>query len=466
MFLRWPGRSLSIKASELRRRHERNRSRLLAVVLKKVVVPFSMRNKVIPSTLIHGTFDDRFHEDNDSISITSSISCISDGGGGDGVICSDEENDVGNRSAALQPDRGAAAKTISHENSTTVRKQSSRPHSRGQRQQTSALGREERGGLFISAPLLLPPPPSYYKPPQYYTHPTASTRTAEAGEEASQTPSSDSSIPLRKITFQKMAVALGYSNGRVDCKKLVHSFMQTIVTHWRVYAKKHKDVRRLGQFLQSCTKLRRLSKRFYHWLVRSSALAHRQSTWILPSQKQLPHCRDPSASLHGLGRVPPTHTQQPSRAPSLSQSCSSDTIRGKNNLSLGYAPPTAASRGSTMTLLDPYSHQVELPPTTRVLYEQETEGDFDELREESMDPYPLRTCLASCSTPSTTTSSVTGRRSSQTAASNIITGKSFIQPLLGVAAPPRPTHDQLYEVGKFYLGHRNVQYSHVVSEPL
>lgn len=455
-----------------------------------------MRNKVIPPTHIHGTFNDLYNEDNDSISITSSISGMSDGDGieGNTLECASissarvmGENNSPNISLRIKKTRKVLGSDIRNSQSTNCNSNSC----------SGTAGRHVGGkgsrGSLITAPLLMPPPPSYYKPPQYYTASTPSTSDEPCHEDfTTRHCDDDKSVPMSKTSFQKRAVALGYSNGRPECKKLVRLFLEEIVTHWRVYAKKHKEVRRLGLFLRSCTMLRRLSKRFYHWLVRSSALAHRKSTWILPNQKQLPLYKPSSSSPSTSSRTTPSSTSQQlcsSDSHSFSSSCasqhqrthphfaSSTSIRGKNSLSSGYAPPTATRRtggatDSILSLLNPRAHQRELPsfpsitsPTTitRVRYEQDEDAgeEFEQEREDSMDPYPLRTLVTAAAT---TTSSGLGV--------TLSSSHNYLHPSLqgssvgeSVSVPIRmPTHDQIYEVGKYHLGYRNVQYSHVVSE--
>jgi hypothetical protein len=465
MFMEWPGRELSIKATALRRKHQRDRSRLMAIVLGKAVVPFSMRNKVIPSTFIHGAFSNKYNEDNDSISITSSVSCLTRGD-------SDEENKVTNFSP-LEPNqkchnsKGAGGvvtlqKKMSSRSTIKGRITSAKYHmsptvSLNPREKTKTRGddgKKKPNRLLVSTPLLLPPPPSYYQPHQYYSTTESDLPSEDIYDcdKDSSTSNDDLSVPLNRLSFQKQAVELGYCDGRQESRKLVRLFMLEIVSHWRIYSKKHKETRRLGQFLQSCTKLRCISKKFYHWLVRSSALAHRQNTWILPNQKQVPYYSNShttrSSATYGNRRV------QNSSNPSVS-------IGGKSNLSIGYAPPRAACRGNTLALHSIF-HQQELPAPTHVHYELEVDAqsEHDDFNEDLMDPYPLRQS-ATISVPLVTGSTDISTHAAKPGA---ITGKSFIQPLVGTKVPPKPTQDQLYEIGKFYLGHRNVQYSHVVGD--
>ena len=531
---------LSGYSSELRKKHALRRSRLLAVVTGQVVVPFSLRNKVIPGIHIHGAFSDKYNEDNDSISITSSISSgVSEGVGvGVGLGGSDEENIFDDSDSNLLHGVKSASKKApaNHKQSVVSRRaQKAQTLKPGSTTKSSKISKDNQArslggtddardrGYFTTPPLILPPPPSYYAPPQYYTSSATPTVALDRSKGDSLSHTHDNLAPVSKVSFQKQAVALGYSNGRPGCTILVRLFMQEIVTHWQVYAKKHRDIRRLRLFLQSCTKLRRLSKRFYHWLVRSSSLAHRQSTWILPSQKQLPYYYKHTSSTPTLDRASlpqhsgggdlslhhPAHQQQQQQQQQYSHSTTS--IRTKNNLSMGYAPPpsatTARSTGrnthdhSSLGVLHPYSQQRALPASgsasvlasvansnarTHVLYEQEPDTggeEWEATREDLMDPYPLRAAsLASLSATANSSSSSSGLLLSAPLASISVPavpsvsvsgtclpgvrGLSQVGPMASSSKGDGPTHNQLYEVGKFYLGHRNVQYSHVVSELL
>ena len=221
-------------------------------------MPFSLRNKAIPSNLIHGAFDSKFNEENDSISVTSSISF--------------------DHSSSSEQKRHSKKSQIPIFFPTGGRNDKIKP----QIHFKTFLG-EQSWPRFQ---------PSYYKNYNFYEPDSGHSQVAnEASKENIESKSyqkiDDASTTMMGVSFQKRAMTMGYSNGGHDCKVIVALFMQEILQHWRLYSKRHKAIRKLGMFLQACTKLRQLSRLFYHWLVRSSTLAHRQSTWICPNQKQL-----------------------------------------------------------------------------------------------------------------------------------------------------------------------------------
>ena len=442
--------------SELRRKHERKRSRLLAIIQGSINVSFSDKKKLIPSKYIHGTFKNKFNSDSDMISVTSSISASESDNGDDD---NNDENTVGNidTSSKNMADESESSKGPSNEKCSSNGKIKNQRVPSSQERANSVQGRkichERERGLYITAPLILPPTPSYYKPPQYY----ATTLSTDKSDDVPKNTDQDEKFPAEnnmlssKVTFQKRAVSLGYSNGTKDCKKVVYRFMSLIFWNWRMFSKRHKDVRRLGQFLKSCTKLRSLSKVFYQWLVRSSALAHRQSTWILPCQKQVPFYSEQSLDTNENDLISDRKVTWDS--PGMTHCI--------NKISMGYAPQTAARNGNTLNLLNPSIHQKELPiasSSCNGICEQERGQQLEELLVKNFtEPYPLRTTIAN-ERPSAVPLMLR-----KTSLHKAASGGNLGQSITGTRVQSKHSCNNVYEGGKFFLGRDNIQCSNIVS---
>lgn len=83
----------------------------------------------------------------------------------------------------------------------------------------------------------------------------------------------------RKKGYQERAVDYGYSDGFVRAKQLVTAFLSSVLRSWRDIAAHRADVRRRELFLKACTKLRRISSVFYHWLSKAPPLNYRETVW-------------------------------------------------------------------------------------------------------------------------------------------------------------------------------------------
>jgi hypothetical protein len=96
----------------------------------------------------------------------------------------------------------------------------------------------------------------------------------------------------RRKGYQERAVEFGYSDGFVRAKQLVMAFLVTVLHAWKGIALHRRDVRRRELFLKACTKLRRLSGVFYHWLARAPVLSHRDTVWSDGTDTAVPQLGD------------------------------------------------------------------------------------------------------------------------------------------------------------------------------